>query len=250
MNFKLWLEAKWNFGTGGELPSVYIRFGDIPTNKHGQQIRSTHGRTGEYEAGVSVYAAYYDRLKKKFILQGGSDQLVAGQQEVLERPVYLVTGEEINDEGDDGEPLLKPGTIRIIRKLNLDEIIDSQDYWRTLSGIELDKKNEPNIPDVVNKTSYSKIKTIRLKALPYIKEISQKFKTFSVELVYIFEHKNQAVLSITTNGMAEEDVRQLYYLLKNYDGKNKELMWHMDAREYSNFTPIKLFTVKNGQISI
>lgn len=114
----------------------YIRMGDFPTDAQGQPVASMNALTGVREPGISVYAAYFDPVTKKYIVTSGSGQMLAGQNEVTERPAYLVEGTEI-DQGDDGEPCLDPKTVKIVGRVDLDDMVYEQDKWLTWKGTEL-----------------------------------------------------------------------------------------------------------------
>ena len=92
---------------------LYIRFGDIPEDEQSQVWIS--GIPIAKDIGVSVYRAieccgmYFPALPEESNADGVMDYfmfLLHG-----ERPVYLVTGEELGFEGKDREPLLKNVTV-------------------------------------------------------------------------------------------------------------------------------------------
>ena len=138
MNFKKWLEAK---AVSGEeyfyndkthqnepVPVVFIRFGDLPKGN------STNHFLNKPEKGVSVVAAFYDRTSKKFILQGLGN---AGVDELVDRPAYLVSGTPNGENGADGEQLLDRDSIKIIRKLDPNEITSDSDPWIDILGNDM-----------------------------------------------------------------------------------------------------------------
>lgn len=247
MGFKLWLEERDHFYFDSpkglsKLPMVYIRFGDFPTTGKGEIIRSKNYLTGEIEPGISVYAAYYDRITKKFILQSGSEQLLIGQQEIIGRPIYLVSGKFTGEHGSDGEPLLDPETVKIIKKINIDDIVDSQDNWRTLSGRELEDKDIPNIPYVnpVN-ISTEELKIVRSKIFPLAKEIANNFKDLEAEIV--LEPEYEKIYFITD----ENSIDVLKILYQKYLDPNN---WGLKETRYTEFdSKIKLFKIKNGKVN-
>lgn len=91
----------WSGRLGDLNAALYIRFGNMP--KGG---RSKNYVTGQMENGLSVYAATYDLETGAIILDGSIANPGTLFFMVGDRPVYLVTGEEIG-EGSDGEPLLE-----------------------------------------------------------------------------------------------------------------------------------------------
>lgn len=126
-------------------PAVYLRFGDIPIDAQGNQVNSiAFGDPLKQEKGISVYKAWHDPKTGKYVLESGSEQMLAGQTEVDGRPCYLVTGEDNGDSGDDGEDLLVTGTVKIIGTVSYDDIVMADDPWITFSGIELDEEQIPN----------------------------------------------------------------------------------------------------------
>lgn len=97
----------------------YIRFGDFP--KGG---KSKNYATKEMEIGVSAYPAKWNVEKNKWeideyqleefsALYSLTDDVAEGNG----RPVYLVHGQEMNDLGSDGEPMLDINNVKIVKKL-------------------------------------------------------------------------------------------------------------------------------------
>jgi len=92
----------------------YIRFGNWPTDERsrvGERIRLFGGglyQGGDYEAGVSVYSAFWDAHKQRWSIPTlGINTYLPTLDELFHgsSPVFLVTGDEIGI-GTDGEPLL------------------------------------------------------------------------------------------------------------------------------------------------
>ena len=103
-----WLEKQ-----GESDKSLYIRFGNIPTNGK-SKVYNGEIETG-IEEGISVYPAFED--KKGNMILGLSLPITKTslhtQQALLEydnRPCYLVTGDYVG-KGTDGEPLIKNAKI-------------------------------------------------------------------------------------------------------------------------------------------
>ena len=98
---------------------VYVRFGDIPKNEK-SNIYSSDEKVDE-ELGVSVWDSctanddYFPKLP-----DNPSEEAITDFFKLLysDRPVYLVSGVELNHTGTDDEPLLK--NIKIIKELNYD----------------------------------------------------------------------------------------------------------------------------------
>jgi len=131
-------------GGFAKLPAVHIRAGDIPTGVKGEQVVSKAFGGLFEEKGVSVYSAWYDKKTGKYVLGGGSGQMLAGQGEVLDRPFYSVVGEILAESGDDAEDLLRPGSIKVTKKISPHDIVYEQDPWLTLAGDELLPEQTPS----------------------------------------------------------------------------------------------------------
>jgi len=119
-------------------PGVWLRAGNIPNGP------STGYNGSVIEKGVSVYTAWKDPKTGKYVLLSGGHSLLAGQNEVADRPWFEVTGVDTGESGSDDEDLLQPGTIRIVRQVNPDEIVMEQDPWLTLTGMELLPEQTPD----------------------------------------------------------------------------------------------------------
>jgi len=126
-----------------KLLAVYLRAGELPINEKGENMHSTNWFTDIAEEGISVYLAWYNPKTEKFVLQSGGEVFMTTQDSMTSRPFYLVNGEFIGN-GSDGEDLLDPKTVKIIRKVSPDEIVFEQDPWLTISGKELPKEETPN----------------------------------------------------------------------------------------------------------
>lgn len=151
---KAQIEDKWyfaNLGQGGgfiHLPVVYLRFGDLPLDAKTKSITfSTDGFSGRKEKGVSVYPAYYHAKSGKYILASGGEQYLATQGEILSRPIYMVSGRQSNETGADGEPLLDPTTIKVIKMVSPNDIVTEDDTYMTISGQEIEDQDKiPTLP--------------------------------------------------------------------------------------------------------
>lgn len=131
-----------------KLPGVYLRFGDLPTGPDGNPIESMNNLTGEREKGTSVYTAWHDPRTGVYVVPGGSEQTVAGQGEIAgqQRVAYLVTGRDTGESGDDGEPLLEPGSVRVESEVPYSSIVSESDPWLTWDGGELEGEAVPEWP--------------------------------------------------------------------------------------------------------
>lgn len=86
----------------------YIRFGDIP--KHERSTEYDDGEAIDKELGVSVWdCALANGIYHPILPQNPNEDAIADFYKLLwsDRPVYLLTGTELNNKGTDGEPLLK-----------------------------------------------------------------------------------------------------------------------------------------------
>lgn len=97
----------------------YIRFGDFP--KGG---KSKNYATGEIERGVSAYPVKWNIEKNKWEIDESQleefSALHSLTYDIVEgkgRPVYLIHGQELNDLGSDGEPVLDINNIKIVKTL-------------------------------------------------------------------------------------------------------------------------------------
>lgn len=96
----------------------YIRFGLWPKN---ERSRNWLIRDEEvYEGGVSAYHVDYDLDEDRWAIDPSvNEDTITGTLENLlygQRPIYLVQGDEIEEEGADGEPLLH--NVRLITQLD------------------------------------------------------------------------------------------------------------------------------------
>lgn len=108
-------KTDWMKGT------YYIRFGDWPENERSRNWLVKDREV--YEAGVSVYHANYDTEDDRWEIEASVNyETIAGTMQSLiygNKPVYLVQGDELDQEGADGEPLL-----RNVRKIKLIDKMD------------------------------------------------------------------------------------------------------------------------------
>lgn len=114
-----------------KMPATYLRFGDIPKGY------SQNSLTGRPERGVSVVYAWKDPKTSKYVVETGGEDLIGTLGEVSSRQIFEVSGKEIVDVGGDGEPLLDPQTIKVIKVVQPNEVVTVDDPWLTMSGNEL-----------------------------------------------------------------------------------------------------------------
>jgi hypothetical protein len=82
--------------------TMYVRFGTAPEGG-----RSANAETDELEAGVSCYRAEWQSADRDVIcLYVPSDICIGTISQVEDRPVYILTGDLLDEVGGDGEPLM------------------------------------------------------------------------------------------------------------------------------------------------
>ncbi len=128
-----------------KLPVAYIRFGHIPTDEQGRYKPSMNGLTGQREKGLSVYPAYYSQEKDMYVLPAGDEQFLSTQNSVMDRVALVVKGTEIGT-GGDGEPVLDPKTVRVIKVVSPKKIVFEQDRWLAVDGTEIPEDKIPWFP--------------------------------------------------------------------------------------------------------
>lgn len=90
--------------------TMYIRFGAVP-----ETGRSWNDDTQDYELGVSVYRAEWQSADRDVLcVKVPSDICIGTISEIQDRPVYVVTGDLLDQRGGDGEPLLANCTAEMI----------------------------------------------------------------------------------------------------------------------------------------
>ena len=145
---KSWIEHGIHSSGGyGHLPITYLRFGRPP-----QGNKPSHNYfTDQPERGVSVIATWYDKKTKKYVVTG------EGELQTLENlmdlhKLYHVTGTLTPFTGGDGEPLLDPLTVKIVKEVSLKDIVDQSEPSLPFGGGELDESETPdweNSPDLL-----------------------------------------------------------------------------------------------------
>tara|TARA_R110000822_G_C15146132_1_gene476744 strand:- start:108 stop:785 length:678 start_codon:yes stop_codon:yes gene_type:complete len=123
-----------------EAPFVYIRFGDLPEGGN----PSMNWLSGKREMGISVYRAWFDPIKTKYILEPPEGETDLGEyigtQDSFSgssRPAYILDGDELPEHGADLEPLLNPNSVSIIKKVSFDDIVTLDDPTIAMNGKEL-----------------------------------------------------------------------------------------------------------------
>ena len=91
---------------------VYLRFGDIPPEERSRKYNS--GVEVDLEEGVSVWdCAMVNGVPFPLLPEGATEASMADYFYFLlgDRPVYLVTGTELEEKGSASEPLLRNVTV-------------------------------------------------------------------------------------------------------------------------------------------
>lgn len=89
---------------------TYIRFGALPEGG-----RSYNHEADEYEAGVSVYEAEWQSSDRDVVcVVVPSDACIFTANEVVDRPVYIITGNLLDERGGDGELLMANCTSELV----------------------------------------------------------------------------------------------------------------------------------------
>ena len=143
-------------GGYAKVPGVYIRAGMPPTDESGVNTPSHNYLWGVDEKGVSVYIAWHDPKTGKYVLQSGGESMLSGQNETIDRPLFLVEGTATGYAGGDDEDLLDPATVKIIKQLQPDDIVFEQDPWMTLSGATLSEEETPDWSHLDVKSDFQK----------------------------------------------------------------------------------------------
>lgn len=136
---------------------LYIRWGNIPKEKSRVSDRYrniVHAKTGfepdEFEKGVSVFPTTWSTTLKRWYVPSENTQWNSSLDELYNssRPIFLLTGNEINEGGSDGEPLLDRDGIKTIKKLTKKDLfVETQEESQlavkyVLSFLSLEEKNE------------------------------------------------------------------------------------------------------------
>lgn len=126
---------------GNSYPKIYVRLGLPPEDKKGS-TGYYRGRNVSHN-GVSVFMAVYDPKSRYITVITPSESNTMDLWEGLaqKRKLYLVEGEELDEEGTGGEPLLNPQTLKVIGELDMDYALPDYDSYdgETLSGKPLNE---------------------------------------------------------------------------------------------------------------
>jgi len=219
-----------------QVPVVFIRFGNLPPGN------SMNHFINQYEKGVSVYAAYYDRPTKKFILQSGGEQLLSTQDEITTtRPAYLVTGIPVDGEvGGDDETLLHRDSIKIIRRLKPEEITTEQDPDIDILGNDMDFTPKVKFSD------HNNLQEVRRKVFKFFKNLN-------------FPENSNGIIGYLNNLQTHYFYLNIdpitYDFLMLVDRNLKSILGKVIVDTYSPYRPPKekihvMFKVKNGILTI
>ncbi len=89
---------------------MHIRFGAAPTTGH-----SWNDDTQAPEAGVSVYRAEWQSSDRDVIcVELPSDTCIGTLNAIEDRPVYVITGDLLDERGGDGELLMTNTTCTLV----------------------------------------------------------------------------------------------------------------------------------------
>lgn len=110
----------------------YIRYGLWRTDER-SEIGSRFRDTETFEKGVSVYHGEWDAVKNRWVISSEGfhsylptlDEHMARNRD-QEEDVYLVTGDELDDIGTDGEPLLR--NLKLIKQLSYSDVYNHDLY--------------------------------------------------------------------------------------------------------------------------
>lgn len=100
----------------------YVRFGRWNTEERSQNWLATRSQGKPvFEAGVSAYHADWDMDEQRWAIADGiNEDTIAGTLASLlynpNKKIYLIQGTELDQEGADGEPLLK--NVKLVKPLN------------------------------------------------------------------------------------------------------------------------------------
>lgn len=130
----MWRSPKTKIVEGVE-ENLFIRFGDLPEDGRSKVGSGTHplalwGREDtENEAGISVWETEKNQETGRWIIHA-TNYASLGELFAQNRPIYLVSGEYIEETGADGEPLITDA--KIIQTLSPKEVEVpgwSEDDW-------------------------------------------------------------------------------------------------------------------------
>lgn len=125
---------------------LYLRFGNIPENERSKigaapnWIAAQTHHSLEHEHGVSVYWTHFDDETHQWVLDDvgnhtSAAELVAQAAEG-HRPIYIVTGTELDEQGIDGEPLLRDvkiiSTVPSVRDIMIPGVHDGRELEKTV----------------------------------------------------------------------------------------------------------------------
>jgi len=142
-----------SFGLPIKVPIVYLRFGLPPEENR----PSRNWLNNKDEKGVSVYRAWFDPKVKKFIIQNDDEEdsygnLISTLDSFIasNKRIYLVNGHEINSYGSDNEVLLDPETVKVVKEVSRNDIVEESTPNQTLSGESLSLNETPNYDNETN----------------------------------------------------------------------------------------------------
>lgn len=165
------------FGLPIQVPLVYLRFGLPPEGNK----PSRNWLDDKDEKGVSVYRAWFDPKVEKFIIQsddnedaygnliGTFESFVASSQKI-----YLVNGREMSSHGADNEVLLDPETVKVMKEVSRNDIVEQSQTNRTLSDDYLGPSETPNYENETNWKVEDSLKDFKMPTVEIRTRVVQK----------------------------------------------------------------------------
>lgn len=100
---------------------IYIRFGLPRTNNLNKIVsskRHVFGKEVDDETGVSVFEVFWDGKNIWFVRRNSSLNSSFDELWYQKRKIYLLDGEiDYMEEGADGEPIMKPNTVKVMAEI-------------------------------------------------------------------------------------------------------------------------------------
>jgi hypothetical protein len=157
------------------IDDFYLRFGDLPSGDFSAIAPFHKGDPVTYEKGISCFYARWNEEYQRWMADGMTHQQLVSLNDIIERPIYLITGEEIGY-GSDDEPLLKKNSIKILAKLKPNDFYDP-DNEEILFEYPRLTKPIPEWNDLENKVKFIKKVISRFGASNPNSELLSDYKT-------------------------------------------------------------------------
>jgi hypothetical protein len=144
--FKMWQEEEESYLNKktlnkDELRDVYIRFGEWSKDERssaweGNEKLTTH-------KGVSAFRAYCNDENDIYIIPTtGDESQHTSPDQLIDRNIYLITGDEVGV-GPDDEPLLR--NISIVKKLSPRQIMTPENDGENLLGEDINFRTSKDV---------------------------------------------------------------------------------------------------------